>query len=211
MRIGIGVGYGPDPAKAARDAARQAKRGCPKPDLSLCFGSIYLDQGAVHSALCAELDPATLIGGSSYAEISPAGVTRDTVVVLLISAEGSSVRFADSPLRRDPLFPRATGEALARAMGRGPTEGTRALGLLIGSLSDVGVEESLHALGERLGRFPLFGGLTCGDYDAGITNPDFWANYNTDQLARRLVLPAQVAPAVVIAWPGTSRRCGDVA
>ena len=65
MRIGIGLGVGPDPARAARNAARQALRGAPRPSLALAFAGVKLDQKKVHAALCRELDPAILIGASS--------------------------------------------------------------------------------------------------------------------------------------------------
>ncbi len=42
--IGIGLGTGRDPAKAARDAVRQARKAVPRPSLALVFAGIKLDQ-----------------------------------------------------------------------------------------------------------------------------------------------------------------------
>ena len=42
---------GPDPAAAARDAVRQARRSCPRPSLALAFGSNLLDQTKVLTAV----------------------------------------------------------------------------------------------------------------------------------------------------------------
>jgi len=76
MKLAIGLGLHKDPAKAAEAAVRQALKTVPKPGLALAFSSIALDQAKVHKALCRHLDPAILTGGSCYAEISNAGVSR---------------------------------------------------------------------------------------------------------------------------------------
>ncbi len=87
MKIGIGHSIEKDAAKAAREAARQAKKAVPEPDLALAFGSIEHDQKALHAALCEEIDPEILIGGSSYAEASPLGVVKGSVAVKLSGAK----------------------------------------------------------------------------------------------------------------------------
>lgn len=175
MRIGIGLGLGPDPSAAAREAVRQAKKAVPKPDLALAFGGVRLDQRKVHAALCRELDPAVLMGGSSYAEITPAGVTKDSVAVLLLSLEGARIAFAGAPVGDDPA---ETGLALARALGR-PNGGVGRLpvGLLLTAVK-TGLEgQMLGRLAEKLGPIPMFGGMTAGDYDKGLSHPDFWKNH----------------------------------
>lgn len=99
MRLGIGLGVGPDAAKAARSAARQALKGCPRPTAALVFGGVRLDQRALHAALVRELDASILLGCSSYAEITPAGVSRDSVAVLLMDLPAGSVRLAQARTR----------------------------------------------------------------------------------------------------------------
>lgn len=183
MRLGIGLGTAADPFKAARDAARQAKKTCPKPTLSLAFGSFALDQARVHAGLCAELDPGTLMGGSSYAEITPAGATRETVAVLLLELDGASLRTSDVPAKRSCA---EAGRLLARRIGKAPDESGLPLGLIFGSVTDYYENEVLEGIKETLGCLPLFGGLTCGAYDLGFDHPDFWrsAQYLGPKLGR---------------------------
>lgn len=173
MKLGIGLGKGPDAAKAAREAVRQARATCPKPTLALAFGSIGLDQRKVHAALKREVDPHILLGGSSYAEITPAGVTKGSVAVLLADL-GVAPRFAQARLRGDSA---SHGARLAAALGDGPRQGSLPLGFYFTSIHDGRENEALAALTERLGRFPFFGGLCCGDYDLGMAHPRFWENF----------------------------------
>jgi len=174
MRIGIGLGTSPDPRKSARDAARQARATCPKPTLALAFGSHSLDQRKVHEALCAELDPGVLMGGSSYAEITPAGATKETVAVLLVELDGASLRTSDVTSKRSCA---AAGRALARGIGAAPDDAALSLGLLFGSVTDYYENEILDGIKEKLGCVPLFGGLSCGPYDLGMEHPDFWKSH----------------------------------
>jgi class 3 adenylate cyclase len=173
MRLGIGLGMGPDAAKAARAAARQAKRSCPRPTLALAFGSNLLDQKRVHAALAAEVDPDILLGGSSYAEITPAGVTKGSVAVLLAELEGVKPRFAGVPLGATP---RDTGTALVKAMGRPCGSEGLPLAFLFSSLGNGYENDALQALRAGLGRFPVFGGLCSGQYDLGMSHPDFFVS-----------------------------------
>ena len=76
LRFGIGLGHGPDGEKAAREALRAARRSVRRPDLTLAFGSIHLDQKAVHRVLAGEADGRRLLGGSSYKEVTNAGGDR---------------------------------------------------------------------------------------------------------------------------------------
>jgi class 3 adenylate cyclase len=170
MRIGMGLGASADPARSARDAARQAKKTCPRPTLALAFGSINLDQRKIHSALCQELDPAILLGGSSFGEITTAGATKGTVAVLLVELDGASARFADASAAKGSA---RAGEELARRLARGPAEGAIGLGLLFSAISDFEGNSGLDALRSKLGCLPYFGGMTCGDYDLGLSHPDF--------------------------------------
>ncbi|HVE13533.1 MAG TPA: FIST N-terminal domain-containing protein [Elusimicrobiota bacterium] len=184
MRLGIGLGRDPDATKAALDAVRQAKKSCPRPTLAVAFGSVHCDQKKVHAALCRELDPAILTGGSSYAEITTAGVTKGSVAVLLLELDGVRPRFAGAAVDGGP---KAAGEALARGLGGGPASGTLPLGLLFSSIGNGYDNDALKVLGTCLGRFPLFGGLLCGDYDLGMSHPKFWDNwqYSGPKLTRK--------------------------
>ena len=172
MRIGIGLGRDADPERAAERAARAALLGAPRPDLTIAFGSIRLDQKAVHRGLTGVLDPARLIGGSSYAEISNAGVTEGTVAALSLSFDDAPVRFAQVGICRSS---NEVGDALARGLGPAPA-GERDLALYFGSVATGRDNDALVRARAKLGATPFFGGLTCGDYDLGISHPRFWDN-----------------------------------
>ncbi|MFI5347277.1 MAG: FIST N-terminal domain-containing protein [Elusimicrobiota bacterium] len=173
MNIGVGLGLGDDPARAAESAAREALRAVPRPDLSIAFGSIRLDQKAVHRGLTSVLDPARLLGGSSYAEITNAGVTKGSVGVLSLSFDGAPVKFAQAGVCGTPS---AVGDSLGRALGPAPDSG-RPLGFFFGSVATGYDNTTLARMRGRLSSTPLFGGMTCADYDLGMSHPRFWANY----------------------------------
>jgi class 3 adenylate cyclase len=172
MRIGLGLGLDADPARAAERAARDAARAVPRPDLTIAFGSIRLDQKAVHRGLTSVLDPARLIGGSSYAEITNAGVTEDSVAALSLSFDDAPVRFAQVGICGSS---REVGDALARGLGPAPAGG-RDLALIFGSVATGRDNAALARARTQLPTTPLFGGMTCGDYDLGLSHPRFWDN-----------------------------------
>lgn len=175
MRAAIGLSRDPDPGRAATQAVRQAKKSLPRPDLALVFGSIHYDQRKLHRALCRELDPQILLGGSSYAEITTAGVTKGSVAVLLLSLEDSALSFATAETGSDPY---ETGKALAGSLSSPAGGGERMpVGLLFTAFVTGYENEMLRGLGKTLDRVPVFGGMTCGDYDLGMSHPDFWKNY----------------------------------
>ena len=157
MRIGIGLGTGKDPAKAVRDAVRQAKKAVPQPSLALVFAGVKLDQRKVHAALCRVLDPAILVGGSSYAEITPAGVSKNSVAVLLLDYPQAGFTFAGSCIGKDPA---GAGERMADALG--PPPDRCQLGLVISGVSDGRDDRLLRKLHSRLPGMPFFGGVPSG-------------------------------------------------
>jgi len=173
MKIAIGLGLDKDPAKAAEAAVKQALKTVPKPGLAVAFSSISLDQAKVHKALCRRLDPAILTGGSCYAEITNAGVSRGSVAVLLLSDPALKARFGVAETSADC---RRTGLCLADAAGA-PVRSGRGLSLVFGSISTGYEQRMVDAIAEKLAPAPVFGGLTCGDYDLGMSHPDFWTNY----------------------------------
>jgi len=190
VRIGIGLGTGRDAAKAARAAARSALRGCPRPSLVVAFGGVRLDQRALHAALVREVDPSTLIGCSSYAEITPAGVSRDSVAVLAIESPSSSFAVARARLGRDSG---AAGAALARALG--PTPDGCPFALVFGGISGGRATPMLDALHAGLPGAPLFGGMASGDHDRGMRDPRFWRNWQYGaRLENEAVVSALIAP-----------------
>ena len=173
MKIAIGLGLDKSPEKAAAEAVKQALRTVPKPGLAVAFASIHYDQKKIHKALCRYLDPAILTGGSCYAEITNAGVSKHSVAVLLLSGEGLKASFSVSEVFEDC---RKTGLALAE--GLPPLDpGTRKLALLFGSIKTGYEQRMVDAITEKLAPAPVFGGLTCGQYDLGMSHPDFWTNY----------------------------------
>lgn len=172
MRIGIGLSQEKDPAKAARAAAKEALKAVPRPDLAIAFGGITLNQKKVHKALCSVLNPKILTGCSSYAEITPAGVSKDSVAVLLMSFEGAlSARFAQTT---DETDKHETGEALGRACPQGAAE---SVGLVFTTVSSAEEAALLRGIADGAGPLPLFGGMGSGDYDKGSSHPRFWENY----------------------------------
>jgi len=173
MKIGIGLGLDKDPEKAAAAAVEQALKAVPKPGLAVAFASIRLDQGKVHKALCRRLDPAILTGGSCYAEVTNAGVSRGGVAVLLLSDPGLKAEFSVAETSADC---RETGLKLAGGVS-GPGRTGRALSLVFGSISTGYEQRMVDAVAEKLSPAPVFGGLTCGAYDLGMSHPDFWTNY----------------------------------
>lgn len=169
MKIAIGLGLGKNPAAAAGQAVKQALKTVPKPGLALAFSSIALDQAKVHKELCRHLDPAILTGGSCYAEITNAGVSRGSVVVLLLSDPALKAQFSVAQTSEDC---RKTGLCLAEGVN---APAGRALSLVFGSISTGYEQRMVDAVAEKLA--PVFGGLTCGDYDLGMSHPDFWTNF----------------------------------
>ncbi|MDX6771150.1 MAG: FIST N-terminal domain-containing protein [Elusimicrobiota bacterium] len=195
MRIGIGLGHGPDGERAAAEAARQALKGAPRPDVAVAFGSIRLDQRRVHRVLSAEFDAKRLIGGSSYAEVTNAGVSKGTVAALALQWGGPQPRVATAPIGA----PRRTAKALVAALSPAPGAG-RPLGLYFGSVSSGRDNETLDGLRAGLGPVPVFGGMTCGDYDLGMKHPEFWTNF---QYGPRLTRDA--ARAALVSFPDGTR------
>lgn len=172
MRIGIGLGHGPDAERAAAEASRQALKTVPRPDLTIAFGGIRLDQRRIHRVLSSEFDASRLLGGSSYAEVTNAGVTKDTVAVLSLDWGGPAPRVAEAVAGTS----RRSGRALARSLSPVPASG-RPLALYFGSVGEGSENDALVELRAGLGPVPLFGGMTCGDYDLGLGHADFWTNY----------------------------------
>src|SRR3989338_2388904 len=173
MKIAIGLSLDKNPEKAVTEAVKQALRTVPKPGLAVAFASIHFDQKKVHKALCRFLDPGILTGGSCYAEITNAGVSKHSVAVLLLSGEGLRADFSVSEVFADC---RKTGLALAAGLPA-TNPGTKQLALLFGSIKTGYEQQMVDAISEKLATAPVFGGLTCGQYDLGMSHPDFWTNY----------------------------------
>jgi class 3 adenylate cyclase len=173
VRIGIGLGSGADAEKSAASAVRQALKGAPRPELALVFAGVRLNQRSVHSAVARILKTDRVLGCSSYGEITPAGVTRDSVAVLLLQPEGEfSIGFAET--KGDPDR-RETGRELGSAFAPSLSSG-RLLSLIFGTVKTGYENRLLRGLEEALGPVPLFGGMGSGDYDKGMAHPAFWRN-----------------------------------
>ncbi|MDE2292543.1 MAG: FIST C-terminal domain-containing protein, partial [Elusimicrobia bacterium] len=178
MKVGIGLSLERDEGRAVRDALRQARRAVAKPDLAVVFASIRRDPRRLRAALKRALGPVPLVGGSSYAEITGAGVTKGSLAVLLLGLEGGRVRLAETSCARDPG---SSGRELAAAVAGDAGLGRR-VGLLFTAFDTGREQELLRAIADALGPVPLFGGLFCGDYDLGLSHPRFRRNW---QLTRR--------------------------
>lgn len=151
----------------------QAKAAVPEPALAVAFTSIHMDQAAVHKTLCQELDPSILMGGSCYAHLSNAGVSKDGLSVLLLGLDGAGARFSSQDIGPDL---RETGRALARALPAGAAS-ARPVALAFSGITTGREHEMLLGINDVVGPAPVFGGLCCGDYDLGMSHPDFWTNY----------------------------------
>ncbi|MFC1522495.1 FIST N-terminal domain-containing protein [Elusimicrobiota bacterium] len=187
MKIGIGLSRERDPERAALQAVKDAKKAVPKPDLALAFGSIHHDQRKVHKGLCAGLDPNILFGGSSYAEITNAGVSKNSVAVLLVSFKNARIYLRG--IKRQPE-PRLTGRVLAQAFSEWKAHGNSLpIGILLTNFAAGKENELLSALREHLSGVPVFGGMSCGHYDKGNLHPDFWTThqYSGDALTTESV------------------------
>lgn len=183
MKVGVGLSLLKDEAKAAREAVRAARKGVARPDLALVFASVKRGQKRLHAALKKELAGIPLVGGTSYAEVTSAGVTKGSVAVLLLTLEGGGVTVATSRCKSDP---EGAGAALADSLaGHKASRASRRVGLLFTAF-DTGLEQAmLTAIASRLGPVPLFGGLFSGDYDAGLSSGEFRRNwqYEGDRLS----------------------------
>ncbi len=175
--IGVGIGFSQikDSFVAGVQAARQACREIPEPTLAFVFGSIHQDQQELLDGVHTQIPPSSLMGCSSYAEISPLGVTRGSVVVLALYLPGTRVRFAET---HQYSSEESLGEDIVKALNSEP-EKQGDLREIILALRGIGGgrEEFLETLWNHLGPVPIFGGLSCGDFDLGMSHPDFWKSH----------------------------------
>lgn len=184
MKIGIGVSLNPDSRAAAREAVAQARRAAADPTLAIVFGSIHLQQEDIYVGLMeADIDPTILFGGSSYAEISPAGVTYKSVVVLLIELPEAKVKTISVPLQSNPQA--MSDQILAALSEWRPETDQLNVGLLLSAISAGRENEMLVSLRQRINQLAIFGGMTCGNYDLGMSHPDFWTNFQYCDGARQ--------------------------
>jgi len=179
MRIGIGLSRLSDGYEAARAAVRDAKEAVPEPTLAIVFGSIHFDHARVHEGILSEVNAAVVTGGSSYAEVTNACVTKNTVAVLLVSFSDAAVRFVDVELSENSA---KTGEALAQALCEkidtcSVKKETVPIGIFIGSFGDGRENEVLAALRRLSPGMPVFGGLASSNYDLGMSHPEFMKNF----------------------------------
>ena len=168
MKIAIGLSLSKNPEKAVEEAVKEALKTVPEPGLAVCFASIHLNQKRIHKALCDHLNPNIITGGSSYSEITNVGVTKRSVAVLLMSGKKLQTKFSVSKVFKNC---RKTGLNLAKEMPS-LNKKTRNLGLLFGSIKNGYEQLMVDGVTENLDA-PVFGGLTCGNYDLGMSHPDF--------------------------------------
>ncbi len=176
MKIGIGISLNPNARECAHEAVAQARQAVSNPTLAFVFGSIHLEQDQIYAGLLeAGVDPSVLIGGSSYAEISSAGVTRRSLAVLLVEIPEARVRAVSVPLCDDP---QAMSNNLLEALGDWQLDRDYLhVGFIFSSLSAGRENEMLSSLRQRAGELAIFGGMACGKYDLGMEHPEFWTNY----------------------------------
>lgn len=175
MRIGIGLSEDPDCGKAGADAVRRAKETVPEPQLALIYAAFDRDHEKILAGACREADPRVVMGGSSYAEVTNAGVTKNSVIALLLAFDDASVRLAGVDNGPEPY---RNGLNLAEAFGGWKPGPDRVpAGVMITHFAAGFENEMLKGLKERLGPVPLFGGMGCGGYDKGSAHEDFFKSY----------------------------------
>lgn len=176
MKIGIGISLNLNACDAALEAVGKAREAVVEPTLVMAFGSIHLQQNEVYAGLIkAGVDPSILIGGSSYAEISPAGVTYKSLVVLFIEFPGAQIETVSIPLQEDPKM---MSSVLLEALGEWKADVKNInIGLLLSEMSAGRTNEMLASLRQNVSNLAAFGGMSCGNYDLGMSHDDFWPNY----------------------------------
>ena len=176
MKIGIGISLNNNAREAAIEAVAQASLAVSEPTLAIVFGSIQLQQDQIYDGLLeAGLKSSILFGGSSYAEISPAGVTQKSIAVLLVELPEANIRTVSVPLQDDP---QTMSKVLIDALGDWQTDTNYLnVGLLFSSMSAGRENEMLTSLRNSIGQLAIFGGMACGNYDLGMGHPEFWTNY----------------------------------
>jgi class 3 adenylate cyclase len=182
IRVGIGVSFKSNARLAARTAVKQAKQAVPEPKLALVFGSIHLNQEDIFAGLMEEgLDPSQIFGGSSYAEISPAGVTYKSLVVMLLSLPDATINSISVDLKDDPI---ETSQSILDSLENWQFDPNKInIGLLLSAISAGRENEMLAKLREQFHDLAIFGGMSCGNYDLGMSHPDFWTNYQYSNTA----------------------------
>jgi hypothetical protein len=176
VKIGIGISLHTDPRKAAVGAATQAKQAVNVPTLAIVFGSIHCNQDEVYAGLIdAGIDPSIIFGGSSYAEITPAGVTYKSVAILLLEIPGAAVKTVSIAHQEDPEI--MSKDILNSLHSWTLDNNSLNIGLLLSAISSGRENEMLYSLRQKMNQLAIFGGMSCGNYDLGMSHPDFWKNY----------------------------------
>lgn len=175
VQVGIGISYLQDSFVAGVQAAREACQQIDKPTLVLAFGSIHHNHQELHKGICTQVDSKVLLGSSSYAEISPVGVSRGTIVVLGLYLPGARANFGQV---HDYTTEENLGAELSRSLGNEALGSQDFYNLLL-TLRGIGTggEEFLNILQRIVGKAVIFGGLAGCDYDLGMSHPDFWKSY----------------------------------
>lgn len=176
QQLSIGLSVLKDSFVAGVQAVRQAKKTVESPLLTIVFGSIHHNQEELLKGVCSQVDEDTVIGVSSYAEISNAGVSYGSVVVLLLGLDGCEVHKSHQLMDSDET---QLGVNLASQIPKtlNNTEDLIQLGLLFRGIGCGYDTHSLKAIEDLLKHVSLFGGLSCGDYDLGMSHPEFWTSY----------------------------------
>lgn len=161
IQVGVGIGTEKDPLRALQTAVKQARHslGSDKVDLAIVFSTIEFAYPAVFTTLSSLLEPTPIIGCSSLAIISGAGILKYGIALMLISLpEGVYINTAlVKQVSSKSAIP--AGEELGERLLSGFKNTRRDLSVvfsdgLIGNESDL-----LLGLQERLGTsFPLVGG-----------------------------------------------------
>ncbi|MFC1742494.1 FIST N-terminal domain-containing protein [Candidatus Riflebacteria bacterium] len=177
LNIGIGLSTLEDPYIAGVQAAKEARKGIDKPDLALVFASIHLEQKELLSGIRTQLDARIILGGTSYAEISNAGVTKRSVVIALLSFKEADVHFTHGELQsQEEELGKKLGSTL-RNLCKEKGLQDRAVAFLLRDIGKGNAGRANKGIFDTLGRLPIFGGIFTGDYDLGINHPEFWTNY----------------------------------
>lgn len=182
-----------DAEQAGREAVKTALiRLSGKPKLAIVFGSSWLDQVRLLQGVHGVLGGVPIVGESTAGEISSAGPTSHSCIVLLIASEAISCSVGlGEGVDRDP---REAGQQAASAALRGLTQSPRIGFLLFGDGLVTSYADVVRGLQEVLGTSSLIVGGMAGD-DLRFTQT---YQYVHDRVVSRAVVGALFGGAVKI-------------
>ncbi len=148
-------------------ASAELKENLGNVEAILVFASIETDWKSLYQVLHVEHPQAILWGGSSYMELVSKAAFRGTITLLGLKKLPPGSGFFS--LNAEEVTPE--DEETLKSLNL-----RNQLILMTGSLPYQSLKNPLHGLESLCEYNLLFGGLTSGRYDLGLSHPDFWVN-----------------------------------